>query len=133
MIDTNAFREMLQGLLKSLCNQVFYEAAGEGITGDDGSREEFYPHIVFSFKPIDLGDLSRKDYIVEVHIWDKGTSARRVEELSDRVENIFRRERNMPQKEFLPTFFLIDRNPAPDEDREIRHRVIRIQSQVYER
>lgn len=120
---TNALKKLVQTKLKTLTSQVSFEIA------DD---KALYPHIVFDFRRLDLGDLSRQDYILEVNIWDKGTSSVQVDELADNVENLLQAQ-NLPQDHVLPTFYLIDRQNIPDDDKAIKHRRIQFQIQNYER
>ena len=120
---TNALKKLVQTKLKTLTSQVYFEIA------DD---KALYPHIVFEFRRLDLGDLSRQDYILEVNIWDKGTSSVQVDELADNVENLLQAQ-NLPQDHVLPTFYLIDRQNIPDDDKAIKHRRIQFQIQNYER
>lgn len=120
---TNALKKLVQTKLKTLTSQVSFEIA------DD---KALYPHIVFDFRRLDLGDLSRQDYILEVNIWDKGTSSVQVDELADNVETLLQAQ-NLPQDHVLPTFYLIDRQNIPDDDKAIKHRRIQFQIQNYER
>lgn len=123
MSKTNDLRKLVQSRLKTVCNNVFYEVA---------DKESLYPHIVFSIDSIDLGDFARNDLIIEMDIWDKSTSARAIEDLADDVEELFNNA-NVPQETILPTFFLIDRKTILDPDKTIRHRIVRVQVQNYER
>lgn len=120
---TNDLKLLVQTKLKTVTTKVYHELADEGAV---------YPHIVFSFRRIDLGDLSRQDYILEVDVWDKGNSTVQVDNLADSVEKLLQAE-NLPQDHVLPTFYLINRQNLPDEDRTIRHRRIQFQVQNYER
>ena len=120
---TNDLKYLVQAKLKTLTANVYYEIANE---------KKLYPHIVFEFRRIDLGDLWRQDYILEVDIWDKQDSSQRVDNLADQVENLLQAE-NLPQNNVLPTFYLIDRQNIPDEDKEIKHRRVQFQIQNYER
>ena len=120
---TNDLKLLVQSKLKTVAANVYHEIANE---------KALYPHIVFSFRRLDLNDLSRQDYILEVDIWDKGDSSQRVDDLADTVENLLQAE-NLPQTNVLPTFYLIDRNNLPDENKEIKHRRIQFQIQNYER
>lgn len=120
---TNDLKLLVQSKLKTVAANVYHEIANE---------KALYPHIVFSFRRLDLNDLSRQDYILEVDIWDKGDSSQRVDDLADSVENLLQAE-NLPQTNVLPTFYLIDRNNLPDENKEIKHRRIQFQIQNYER
>ena len=120
---TNDLKLLVQSKLKTVAANVYHEIANE---------KALYPHIVFNFRRLDLNDLSRQDYILEVDIWDRGDSSQRVDNLADSVENLLQAE-NLPQTNVLPTFYLIDRNNLPDENKEIKHRRIQFQFQNYER
>ena len=120
---TNDLKLLVQSKLKTVAANVYHEIANE---------KALYPHIVFNFRRLDLNDLSRQDYILEVDIWDKGDSSQRVDDLADTVENLLQAE-NLPQTNVLPTFYLIDRNNLPDENKEIKHQRIQFQIQNYER
>lgn len=127
MSRSNDLRQLMQSMLKQLCDNVYYEQA---------DSEAMYPHIVFDFSKIDNGDLHRHDYLVDIDIWDRddtgqGYNARKIEDLADSVESMFRAN-NIPQSDILPTFFAVDRKKVEDEDKKVRHRQISIQVQLYE-
>lgn len=120
---TNDLKILLKTKLNTLTSNVFFEQATD---------DALYPHIVFSFRTIELGDLSRKDYILEVDVWDKGTNSTNVDELADKVEDLLQAQ-NLPQTNILPTFYLMDRKSVLDPDKDIKHRLIRFQIQNYVR
>lgn len=120
---TNDLKLLVQTKLKTVTTKVYHEVADENAV---------YPHIVFNFRRIDLGDLSRQDYVLEVNVWDKSNSTQQVDNLADSVEKLLQAE-NLPQDHVLPTFYLIDRQSILDEDKTIRHRRIQFQVQNYER
>ena len=120
---TNDLIELIKTKLSTVASDVYYEVADE---------DALYPHVVFSFQQINLGDLSRQDYELDVDVWDKGEETETVENLCDSIEHLLHGA-NLPQKNILPTFYLIDRRILFDEDKEIRHRVVRFQIQNYER
>lgn len=120
---TNDLIELIKTKLSTVASDVYYEVADE---------DALYPHVVFSFQQINLGDLSRQDYELDVDVWDKGEETETVENLCDSIEHLLHGA-NIPQKNILPTFYLIDRRILFDEDKEIRHRVVRFQIQNYER
>lgn len=123
MSKTNDLRELIQGKLKTVCNNVYYENAID---------DDMYPHCVFSFGNIINDDFSRADISVAIDVWDKSESAAAVEDLCDDIEKLFNNS-NLPQENILPTFFLANRIPVVDEDKKIRHRVIKLLVQNYER
>ena len=120
---TNDLKLLVQTKLKTVTTKVYHEVADE---------KAVYPHIVFNFRRIDLGDLSRQDYVLEENVWDKSNSTQQVDNLADSVEKLLQAE-NLPQDHVLPTFYLIDRQSILDEDKTIRHRRIQFQVQNYER
>lgn len=120
---TNDLKKLIQTKLKTLTTNVFFEQATD---------DALYPHIVFSFNEINLGDMSRQDYTLYVDIWDKGKSSTRVDELADKVEDLLHSE-NLPQDKILPTFYKIDRKALLDSDKDIKHRLVRFQIQNYVR
>lgn len=120
---TNDLKKLVQTQLKTVATNVYYEVA------DD---KAVYPHLVFSFRRLDLNDLSRQDYILQVDVWDRSDKTQVVDDLADGVENLLQ-AKNLPQTDILPTFYLIDRKMVEDEDKMIRHRQIQFQVQNYER
>ena len=119
----NDHKKLVQTKLKTLTTNVYHELA---------DKDAVYPHIVFTFRRIDLQDLSRQDYILEVDVWDREKDTTRVDNLADSVENLLQAQ-NLPQEHILPTFYLIDRRNILDEDKNIKHRQIQFQIQNYER
>lgn len=120
---TNDLKKLIQTKLKTLTTKVFFEQATD---------DALYPHVVFNFRTIDLGDLSREDYILEIDVWDKGNSTTQVDELSDKIEDLLQAQ-NLPQTHILPTIYKIDRKAILDQDKSIKHRLIRFQIQNYTR
>ena len=120
---TNDLKELVQTKLKTLTTDVYFEQARDNA---------LYPHIVFSFRETNLGDLSRQDYILEIDVWDKGTETTAVDALADNVEDLLH-TKNLPQTNVLPTFYKIDRKAIVDSDKSIKHRLIRFQIQNYVR
>ncbi len=120
---TNDLKELVQTKLKTITTNVFFEIAND---------DAMYPHIVFTFRTIDLDDLSRQDYILDVDIWTKGTNSTSIDDYADSVEDLLQ-AKNLPQKNVLPTFYKIDRKTLIDEDKSIRHRLVRFQIQNYVR
>lgn len=120
---TNDLKKLIQTKLKTLTTNVYFEIAADNA---------LYPHIVFTFNSVDLGDLSRQDYILYIDVWDKGDNSTAIDELCDNIETLLQAQ-NLPQTRILPTFYLMDRKSVPDEDKQIRHRLIRFQIQNYVR
>ncbi len=119
---TNDLKKLIQTMLKTKFNNVFFER---------GQQDKMYPSAVFSLRSVDLGDLARKDYILEVDVWTKGESTYTANNMTDTVCDLLQAE-NLPQTTILPVFYLIDSRSILDEDKEINHRLIRFQVQLYD-
>lgn len=128
MNKTNELRKLVNSMLsedafvkENDIKDVFFESA------DD---KALFPHIVFSFDNVNLGDLHRKDISVVIDLYDKSESAFRIERIADEVEDMFN-TKNLPQENILPTFFMENRRTVLDEDKKIRHRQIKVIVQNY--
>ena len=89
-----------------------------------------YPHAVYDFENIDLGDVNRDDLILIIDIWGKGKDTSPVEEIADRIEKLFNAA-NLPGEKVLPTFYRISRKPIDDEDKTLIRRQLKFQIQNY--
>lgn len=96
----------------------------------DADKDKLFPHAVYHFENIDLGDINRDDLILVIDIWDKGTDTSRIEEIADRIEALFNAA-NLPNEDVLPTFYRISRKPIDDEDKTMIHRQLKFQIQNY--
>lgn len=120
MNKTNALRKIIQSNIDSIVKS-YYRKAG---------KEKIFPHAVYDFENIDLGDINRDDLILVVDLWDHGEDTTQIEDLADAIETIFNAA-NMPDEEVLPTFYRISRKPIDDEDKMIMHRQLKFQVQNY--
>lgn len=119
---TNDLKKLIQTKLKTKFDNVFFE---------QGQQDKMFPSAVFTLRSVDLGDLARKDYILEVDVWTKGESTYTADNMTDTVCDLLQAE-NLPQTTILPVFYLIDSRSILDEDKEINHRLIRFQVQLYD-
>lgn len=126
-MKTNSLRKLVRARLETVCRNVYFKRA---------SKDALYPHIVYSFRNINLSDYHRDDLILEIDIWhrrtDTGAEIAEIEDLADSVEGLFRFQ-NLPQEDILPTFYSNTRIVVEDEDKDIEHRLIQVQVQNYER
>lgn len=122
-MKTNDLRKLIQAKLLTVCANTSFENARD---------ENMFPHVVWNLQKVDLNDLSRDDYFLDVDIWDKGYSAENIENMADSIEALFNCE-NLPQNTILPTFFRSGRNNVADPDKEIKHRLVTFTIQNYER
>lgn len=130
MSRINNVRKLVQSILSN--SAITAKHGIKCVSFEDADDDNLFPHIVFSFDTINLGDLSRKDLSLIIDIYDKSDSADLVEEIADDIEDMFN-AKNLPQETILPTFYLENRRPVKDEDKKIRHRQIEIIVQNYER
>ena len=120
MSKTNAFRKIIQSNINPIIKSYYRTA--------DAKAD--YPHAVYDFENIDLGDISRDDLILVVDLWGKGKDTSKIEDVADQIEELFNAA-NMPNEKVLPTFYRISRKPVDDEDKSIIHRQLKFQIQNY--
>ena len=120
MSKTNALRKIIQSNINPVVKS-YYRIA-------DAKAD--FPHAVYDFESIDLGDISRDDLILIIDIWGKGKDTSQIEEIADQIERMFNAA-NMPGEEVLPTFYRISRKPIDDEDKTLIRRQLKFQIQNY--
>lgn len=120
MSKTNSLRKIIQSKINSVVS-CYYRMA---------DPDALFPHAVYDFENIDLGDINRDDLILIVDLWDKGSNTSGIEEMADQIEEIFNAA-NLPNEEVLPTFYRIGRKPIDDEDKTIMRRQLKFQIQNY--
>lgn len=120
MSKTNSLRKIIQPKIDSVVS-CYYRIA---------DPDALFPHAVYDFEIIDLGDISRDDLILIVDLWDEGNDTSRIEEIADQIEEMFNAA-NLPNEEVLPTFYRISRKPIDDEDKTIMRRQLKFQIQNY--
>lgn len=128
MSRSNELRKLVKTYIATLSQgydikEIYYKEAADNA---------MYPHVVFSLEELTVlsDDNNRKDYTLEVHVWDKGQIETRVLEIADAIEELFN-VANLPQSTILPTFFFRNRTSVIDEDKKIQHERIRFQVQLY--
>ena len=120
MSKTNALRKIIYKNMNSIVKSYYRKA----------DKENIYPHAVYDFENIDLGDISRDDLILIIDIWDKGNDTSNIEEIADQIEEMFNAA-NLPNEEVLPTFYRIGRKPIDDVDKTLMRRQLKFQIQNY--
>lgn len=120
MSKTNSLRKIIQSKIDSVVS-CYYRTA---------DPDALFPHAVYDFENIDLGDINRDDLILIVDLWDKGSDTSGLEEKADQIEEMFNAA-NLPNDEVLPTFYRISRKPIDDEDKTIMRRQLKFQIQNY--
>lgn len=120
MSKTIALREIIHKKLNSVIKSYYRTA----------DAKERYPHAVYDFENIDLGDINRDDLILVIDLWGKGKDTSPLEETADKIEAMFNAA-NLPGEEVLPTFYRISRKPIDDEDKTLIHRQLKFQVQNY--
>lgn len=120
-MKTNEIRKTIQERIDPIVS-CYYRTA---------DPDALFPHAVYDFESIDLGDLFRDDLILIVDLWDFGTDTTRIEEFADQIESMFNAV-NLPGEKILPTFYRISRKPIDDEEKTIMRRQLKFQIQNYE-
>jgi len=120
-VKTNELRKTIKTMLSVVCPRVYYAQAEDNA---------LFSHIVFNLSSVDLGDINRGDYALDVDIWTK--SQAEAEDMADSICDLFN-AKNAPQVDNLPTFYLETRLDITDEDKSIKHKQVRLTIQNYER
>ncbi len=120
MAKTNSLRKIIQKNISKIVKS-YYRIADAKAT---------FPHAVYDFDSIDLGDINRDDLILIVDLWGKGKDTSQIEEMADQIEAMFNAA-NMPGDEVLPTFYRVSRKPIDDEDKTLIRRQLKFQVQNY--
>lgn len=121
MSKTTSLRKIIKSNIDSVV-KCYYRIA---------DAKALYPHAVYDFENIDLGDINRDDLILIIDIWGKGKDTSQIEEIADRIEKLFNAA-NLPGEEVLPTFYRISRKPIDDEDKTLIRRQLKFQIQNYD-
>lgn len=127
MSRTNDLRKLIRQRLMSLQSRynlkdVYYEIADE---------RKMYPHIVYDLEEVNPTD-KRRDYVLSIDLFGKDRATYDMENLADDIEDLFNSQ-NIPQDTILPTFYLETRRQVPDEDKTIKHIIVKFTVQNYER
>ena len=130
MSNTKELKAKIRSRLENIktiysIKDIFYQLA------DD---RKLYPHIVFSFDIFRAlpDDRVKRNIDVIIDVYTRGTSTTQVDDMADAIEDLFD-GKNLPQDDNLPTFYLTDRRPLPDEDKAIKHVQLNFELQNYER
>lgn len=126
MNRTNYLRKVIQADLESLMTTYSIRAVYYDIVPEDA----MYPHIVWDITAVNTGDFFRKDYTVDISIYTKSDNIKLMD-VEDAVEDLFC-NRNEPTTNILPTFFLVTRQNLEDNDKSIKHGVVRLTAQLYD-
>jgi len=119
---TADLRKLITAQLNTTAGATYY------LTAPDDAD---YPYKTFELSRIALGDLARDDVDLCIDLWDKHTDTKRIDEIADRLEDLFNAA-NLPQETILPTFFRESRYPVIDEDKTIKHIQMHFTVQNYE-
>lgn len=121
MGKTADLRKLITSTLDSLPGKTYHKKADVGAV---------YPYKVYTLRSVNLGDLSRCDYVMEVDIWDLNDDPKRAEEIADQMEELLNAA-NLPQDTILPTFFRETAGVIEDPDKTIQRLKLIFQIQLY--
>lgn len=98
---------------------------------EQAPQDTSFPFIVFKFPNSD-DDKKREDFILEVNIWDKTTDTTTLESLTTQVENKLDNLRYLSSGDKIQTnIYRVNRLMIPDDDVNIRRRMIRFVCKTY--
>ena len=127
MARSNLLRAQIEGLLEDIKTQFSLSEVSYNHARDD----KMYPHVTWEILSVNVSDFFRRDYTVDIDIYtydDQPTAL----DIGDAVEDLLN-ALNDPTNDILPTYFLVTRQSVEDTDTHIKHEVIRVQVQLYER
>lgn len=119
--QTNKLKAIVDGILRTTCDRVYHQLADE---------DALYPHVVYDIRRVEVGDLYRRDYIIEAHAWANDEDRMQAADIADRIEAAFD-QLNTPEDGCFPTFYLYTRANAIEEDKALTHEVVQITAQTY--
>jgi len=118
---TADLRKLVQTQLSNVTGGTYYSRA---------PKDASLPYKTFTLSRVDLNDLSRDDYDLQIDIWDVAADPRRVDSIGDAIEEQLH-EQNLPQTTILPTFYRSNRYPVDDDDKSIIHSQLHFEVQLY--
>lgn len=121
MSYTADLRRLIQTQLGAVAGATYYNRAPNNAA---------LPYKVFTLQRVDLNDLSRMDYDLQIDIWDVAANPRAVDEIGDAIEQALHEE-NLPQTTILPTFYRSNRYPVNDDDKDVVHVQLHFEIQLY--
>lgn len=122
---TNDLRKAIRERLETIKEEYEIQEIYFDLADDDA----LFPHLVVDFSGDDLSDFNRKDYTIDVDIYTKNMVL--LFDISDAIEDLFCNF-NDPSETILPTFFLVSKIFVDDEDKTIKHGVVRMEAQLYD-
>ena len=120
MYKTKILRKLITEKLLTVEGGVYHRIA---------PKDAEYPYKTFTLSSVAFVD-ARDDMEVEVDIWDRSISAKKVEEIADQVEALFA-DANLPTPPIYPTFFRENRYTLDDPDKNLQHIQLRFLVQLY--
>ena len=115
-------------ILRKLITEKLLTVEG-GVYHRIAPKDAEYPYKTFTISSAAFVD-ARDDMEVEVDIWDRSMSAKKVEEIADQVEALFA-DTNLPTPPIYPTFFRENRYTLDDPDKNLQHIQLRFLVQLY--
>lgn len=121
MSKTADLRKLIVAQLNTIRGATYYRRAPE---------DAVYPYKTFALSRVELGDLSRDDFELEINLWDHAADPKAVDEIADQIEDLFNAN-NLPQATILPTFYRENRYPVDEPDHDIQHLQLTFSVQLY--
>lgn len=121
MGKTADLRRLAKAKLDMLPGETYYKNA---------PADAAFPCKTFTLRRVNLGDLSRFDYTMQVDVWDIADDPKQADEIADEMEDALNAA-NLPQETILPTFYREARYPVDDPDKSIQHVQLEFSVQLY--
>lgn len=121
MSKTAALRKLIKEQMQTVTGQTYHKIA---------PKDAAFPYNTFTLSSVAFVE-ARDDQELEIDIWDRGPDQKRIEEIADQVEALFRNA-NLPTPPIYPTFYREARYNLEDPDKTLQHIKLRFLVQLYE-
>lgn len=115
--------------LRKLVTETMQTVEG-GTYHKTAPRDAAFPYKNFTLSSVAFVE-ARDDYELEIDIWDRSPDQKRIEEIADQIEALFKNA-TLPRPPIYPTFFREARYNLEDPDKTLQHIQLRFLVQLYE-
>ena len=121
MSKTATLRKLVREKLQTVQGQTYHKTA---------PTDTAFPYKTYTLTSVTFVE-DRDDQELEIDIWDRAPDQKRIEEIADQIERMFR-SANLPEPPIYPTFFRDARYNLEDPDKTLQHIQLRFLVQLYE-
>ena len=121
MSKTAALRKLVTEAMHSVPGGTYHKTA---------PKDAAFPYKTFTLSSVAFVE-ARDDQELEIDIWDRSPDQKRIEEITDQIEALFK-DATLPRPPIYPSFFREARYNLEDPDKTLQHIQLRFLVQLYE-